>query len=364
MTYYDILEVSPNASIEVIEKAYRVLAKKYHPDVNPPELRNQAEETMKLLNIAYEILSDDEKRQQYDNELFYNSKKQNEKKDSYVNNSLIETHPWIRYFARLFDINVGGILIVWIWYKFEPNSYAQVFGNLNQYIITILLYIIWLFFESFFISQWGTTPGKVILNTYVYSSNGNKLSYSQALKRSFSVFIKGSGLGIPIVSLFTLINAHDTLKRNGTTSWDEKYDSVVITRKSSIPRVIILIILMSFITGGFAYYIESQNQNEMQAQQVISQLNEEKEQLDSQEKTLLNTQQELENMYEEFGILEAQMIQWSDAGNTDEYNNNYPYYEQLLNEYNEQYEEFERVREKYNKDVEIYNNKLPENNEK
>jgi curved DNA-binding protein CbpA len=362
MTYYDILEVSPSASKEVIEKAYRVLAKKYHPDLNPPELREQAEETMKLLNNAYEVISDDEKRQQYDSELFYYSEKENEKKDSYANSSLIKTHPWIRYFARLFDINVGGILIIWIWYMFEPNSYAQVFGNLNKYIITILLYIIWLFFESFFISQWGTTPGKFILNTYVYSSNGNKLLYSQALKRSFSVFIKGSGLGIPLVSLFTLINAHDTLKQSGTTSWDEKYDSVVITKKSSILRVIILIILMSFITGGFTYYIDSQNQKAMQAQEVISQLDEEKERLESQEKMLLNTQQELEDMYEEFGNLEAQMIQWLDAGNTDEYDINYPYYEQLLNEYNEQYEEFERVREKYNEDVEIYNKKILENN--
>ena len=49
MTYYDILEVSPRASKEVIEKAYRVLAKKYHPDVNPPEQREQCEEYMKAI---------------------------------------------------------------------------------------------------------------------------------------------------------------------------------------------------------------------------------------------------------------------------------------------------------------------------
>ena len=67
--YYEILEVSKNASKEVIEKAYKVLAKKYHPDLQDAENKSIAEQKMKLINEAYEILSDDSKRQEYDNEL-------------------------------------------------------------------------------------------------------------------------------------------------------------------------------------------------------------------------------------------------------------------------------------------------------
>ena len=67
--YYEILEVSKNASKEVIEKAYKVLAKKYHPDLQNSENKSIAEQKMKLINEAYEILSDDSKRQEYDNEL-------------------------------------------------------------------------------------------------------------------------------------------------------------------------------------------------------------------------------------------------------------------------------------------------------
>ena len=68
--YYEILEVSKNASKEVIEKAYKVLVKKYHPDLYQEEIQKQnAEQKMKLINEAYDTLSDDEKRNNYDLEL-------------------------------------------------------------------------------------------------------------------------------------------------------------------------------------------------------------------------------------------------------------------------------------------------------
>lgn len=60
--YYEILQVHPQAEPEVIEAAWRRLARKYHPDVNKSQ---NAEERMKEINIAYEILSNPEKRKQY-----------------------------------------------------------------------------------------------------------------------------------------------------------------------------------------------------------------------------------------------------------------------------------------------------------
>ncbi len=60
---YETLEVSENANESEIKKAYRKLARKYHPDVNK---ESSAEEKFKEINSAYEILSDKEKKQQYD----------------------------------------------------------------------------------------------------------------------------------------------------------------------------------------------------------------------------------------------------------------------------------------------------------
>lgn len=65
LNYYEILEVNENASIEVIDKAYRVLAKKYHPDVYEGD-KKQAEAMMQKLNEAYDVLSDENKRSNYD----------------------------------------------------------------------------------------------------------------------------------------------------------------------------------------------------------------------------------------------------------------------------------------------------------
>ncbi|MGN1269505.1 MAG: J domain-containing protein [Clostridia bacterium] len=68
-TLYELLEVSETASKEIIEKAYKVLAKKYHPDLQKEEDKEKAEQKMKQINEAYDILSDDTKRAKYDEEL-------------------------------------------------------------------------------------------------------------------------------------------------------------------------------------------------------------------------------------------------------------------------------------------------------
>ncbi len=81
--YYDILEVSEKASNEVIEKAYKVLVKKYHPDLQQPQNKSKAEEMMKKINEAYGVLIDPEKRAEYDEML---KRKRQEEADNQKNN--------------------------------------------------------------------------------------------------------------------------------------------------------------------------------------------------------------------------------------------------------------------------------------
>lgn len=81
--YYEILGIKKDANIKTIQKAYHKLAKKYHPDICKTLSKEEAEEKFKLINEAYEVLSDERKRAEYDKKL--NIKKENINKSSNIN---------------------------------------------------------------------------------------------------------------------------------------------------------------------------------------------------------------------------------------------------------------------------------------
>ena len=89
ITYYEILEVSRMASKEVITKAYKVLVRKYHPDLEQDEgKKEEAKEKMVRINEAYETLSDDEKRKKYDDTIaILEEKERQQSKTQNVNNN-------------------------------------------------------------------------------------------------------------------------------------------------------------------------------------------------------------------------------------------------------------------------------------
>jgi len=71
--YYSILELNQNASREMIERAYRVLVKRYHPDLQGNSI--MLEDKIRDINEAYKILSDPFLKQQYDEELLRDKEK-------------------------------------------------------------------------------------------------------------------------------------------------------------------------------------------------------------------------------------------------------------------------------------------------
>lgn len=95
--YYEILEVNKKASKEVIEKAYKVLVKKYHPDLYKGEKQKYAEKKIRDINEAYDVLSDEFLKRQYDVELerelekIYEQKYKSKENEHQLNNYTNQT---------------------------------------------------------------------------------------------------------------------------------------------------------------------------------------------------------------------------------------------------------------------------------
>lgn len=69
MDHYRILNVSRDADPEIIDRAYRVIARKHHPDLQPEGRRDAANRAMQRVNEAYRVLSDPHARRAYDRTL-------------------------------------------------------------------------------------------------------------------------------------------------------------------------------------------------------------------------------------------------------------------------------------------------------
>lgn len=88
--YYQILQIDRNASPEIIEKAYKTLAKKYHPDLQEETNKKHSEEILKQINEAYEILSNPDRRKEYDTSIINSSISQEELNNLYKENQLLK----------------------------------------------------------------------------------------------------------------------------------------------------------------------------------------------------------------------------------------------------------------------------------
>lgn len=219
--YYEILEVDRNASPEIIEKAYKTLAKKYHPDLQDDIHKKEAEETFKIINEAYQTLSDPEQRDLYDqkientiisqdkyDEMYHqnqilknklndlqqhmhnNTYSQNVNHNTNINNSSINTENFYQnepykknlqyeqqvnearqqayYDAYVQDLKNRGYKIR---YKKSFSDYMKTFIAIA--LVLFILFLLWQipFIKNYFIELYNTNPvfnviGKILINLF------------------------------------------------------------------------------------------------------------------------------------------------------------------------------------------------------
>lgn len=162
--YYKILEVNENASYEVIEKAYKVLAKKYHPDIWPKDKIYFAESKFKEITEAYNILSNYDLRSEYDAKMGFNNssynaynnlydenqklrkelnsmkiKNESKKYTDNLNNKNVESESYFKKYASA----IGTLISNESKKPAEERSKDLLALCLTIIIITILIYVFW-----------------------------------------------------------------------------------------------------------------------------------------------------------------------------------------------------------------------------
>jgi len=150
-----------------------------------------------------------------------------------------QVRPWIRYWARGLDIFLFALL---------TGLVLGVMGasilEISDTLLGLFILTAYVFAEPAMLAGWGTTPGKAILKIRLRKATGEKmLSYREALSRSFKVWVRGMGFGIPIVNLFTALHAYRRLKGSGITSWDEEGELQVSHQEISALRAILAFLI-------------------------------------------------------------------------------------------------------------------------
>jgi len=209
--YYDILGVNKNISNELLKKKYRKLAFKWHPDKNKDKKR--AEENFKKINEAYDVLSDNKKRQIYDNygkegfgikndDYYFNSPKSNFKK----NFSQFNFRNTNDIFSQIFESNMNVKFMSTNHYRTKSNNINILRNDLNKYNhnngIKIIIYNL--------VNNYELNGLEGIILNY----NKNKKRYRiQTLDKNI-ISLKHSNI-IPMIQKIKLINIISNTELNG-----------------------------------------------------------------------------------------------------------------------------------------------------
>lgn len=198
-------------------------------------LKNHMSEPSKKLDIDLEFLNKDEPVRVSPTPKLKVKEVRAEKKSEASAKATV--HPWIRYWARYIDIVAFSLVFGIFLAILMPSALES-----SDIFLTILILFVWIFAESALLSSWGTTPGKWLLRVNLAGPSG-KPEFSAALNRSFAVWLKGLGLGIPIVSFFTLVSSYNHLTKEGIMSWDKDGHFTVTHGKIGIIRSIVAIVV-------------------------------------------------------------------------------------------------------------------------
>jgi hypothetical protein len=129
-------------------------------------------------------------------------------------------YPWRRYLARMFDIFLySTVWLVFLTFAFNVNLATRgSFGNLFDGFVALVLM---LFIEPVWLHLLGTTPGKAIFGLHIMAPTGRRISYGEAMERTWGVLGAGMGYNIPVYNLVCLWRSYKRCSERAMQPWDE-----------------------------------------------------------------------------------------------------------------------------------------------
>lgn len=164
----------------------------------------------------------------------------------------MEFHPFRRFFARLVDIELLAMLILFVQVAFF-RARSDAFSMPH-----ILLLLAWLPLETICYMLFATTPGKLAFGMRVHDIDGTKLTFTAAAERAFGAYRYGMGWGIPIWQLWRQYKCYKKHNDGEELEWEQDseitYDSF-ITWKDKCKPIVVFTVLIAIIITTFSFIV-------------------------------------------------------------------------------------------------------------
>lgn len=167
--------------------------------------------------------------------------------------NITHANPWIRCIARYFDYALFFLLLL----ASRKLFHGQLpFGKYEH--LVPFEFFVWIPIEALLLSTWGTTPGKFFLKAFIKSSFCLLPAFNLVLRRGFSVWFRGLGMGIIGLNFFCMLIAYNKLKLFQITSWDRD-DHITVTHYP-VARWRIYVAVFVAAAGILYYYSEKERE--------------------------------------------------------------------------------------------------------
>ena len=153
--------------------------------------------------------------------------------------------PWTRFWARRVDLIIYDVVALAVLFWIGNNG-MEIDDSIGLFLMILFMILA----ETCLLVWMGTTFGKWLFNISLTRPGGERLSFNSALYRTFLLWLRGLGLGIPFINLAAMAIGLRNLTVNQESSWDRDAGTIILHRKVSLLRwVAAFLIIGTYFIG-------------------------------------------------------------------------------------------------------------------